>query len=58
MVYTMNQTPQGKRYKVISVERGHSQTYEIDYDETFAPGEVAQNEKIFIWSYAVIKGMI
>ena len=38
-VYTVKQTPEGKveRYKARLVARGYSQTYGIDFDETFAP---------------------
>jgi hypothetical protein len=37
-VFTVKQNPEGKveRYKVRFVARGYSQTYGIDYDETFA----------------------
>jgi hypothetical protein len=38
-IFTVKQTPQGKidRYKARLVAKGYSQTYGIDYDETFAP---------------------
>jgi hypothetical protein len=38
-VFTVKQTPVGKveRYKARLVAKGYSQTYGVDYDETFAP---------------------
>lgn len=38
-VFTVKQTPEGKveRYKARLVAKGYSQTYGVDYDETFAP---------------------
>ena len=38
-VFTVKQTPDGKveRYKARLVAKGYSQTYGVDYDETFAP---------------------
>jgi len=38
-VFTVKQNPKGKvdRYKARLVAKGYSQTYGIDYDETFAP---------------------
>jgi hypothetical protein len=37
-IYTFKQNPDGKIeiYKAMLVARGYSQTYDIDYDETFA----------------------
>ena len=38
-VFTIKHTPEGKvdRYKARLVAKGYSQTYGVDYDETFAP---------------------
>jgi len=38
-VFTVKQTPDGKveRYKARLVAKGYSQTYGVDYNETFAP---------------------
>jgi hypothetical protein len=38
-VFTIKHTPEGKmdRYKAHLVAKSYTQTYRIDYDETFAP---------------------
>jgi hypothetical protein len=49
-VFTIKQNPEGKieRYKARLVARGYSQTYGIDYDETFAPVAKMNTERILI----------
>jgi hypothetical protein len=49
-IYTVKQNPDGKveRYKSRLVARGYSQTYGIDYDETFAPVEKMSTVRILI----------
>jgi hypothetical protein len=46
----VKQTPEGKveRYKVRLVAKDYSQTYEIDYDETFAPVAKMSTVRILI----------
>ena len=38
-VYTVKHTPEGKvdRYKARLVAKGYTQTYRVDYEETFSP---------------------
>ena len=49
-VFTVKQNPEGKveRYKARLVARGYSQTYGIDYDETFAPVAKMSTMRILI----------
>jgi len=49
-VFTVKQTLEGKveRYKARLVTRGYSQTYGIDYDETFAPVAKMSTVRILI----------
>ena len=49
-MFTVKQTPEGKveRYKARLVARGYSQTYGIDYDETFAPMAKMSTVRILI----------
>jgi hypothetical protein len=49
-VFTIKQSPKGKieRYKARLVAKGYSQTYGIDYDETFALVAKMNNVRILI----------
>jgi hypothetical protein len=49
-VFTIKQTPEGKveRYKAKLIAKGYSQTYGIDYDETFAPVAKMSTIRTFI----------
>jgi hypothetical protein len=54
-VYTVKQDPNGKieRYKARLVTKGYSQTYGIDYDETFAPVAKVSTVKTLISCAAI-----